>query len=83
MSPCKSMERLARRAAALFVVLVSALALTSCSTEPRYVACDIDADCRSLGGKYRYCLMKHCVQCVGSSTCGYGFSCRDGACVPK
>lgn len=68
---------------AFLVVLAGASLLTACSPEPRYVSCDIDADCRALGGKYRYCSMKHCVECVGSSVCGYGASCRDGACVPK
>lgn len=79
----KSAMKTFGRAPSFLVVLASAWALTSCSPEPRYVSCGIDADCRTLGGKYRYCLMKHCVECVGSSVCGFGFSCGDRACVPK
>ncbi|MFO0570726.1 MAG: hypothetical protein U0263_34135 [Polyangiaceae bacterium] len=74
---------LARCTLSGLLVLAGASALTDCSPDPRYVTCAIDTDCRELGGKYRYCLMKHCVECVGSSACVSGFSCRDGACVPK
>jgi hypothetical protein len=66
--------------------LLAALAtqsLVSCSAEPRFVSCSIDSECRELGGKFRYCMMKRCVECVGSSICGYGKMCNAGVCEPK
>ncbi|MBK7579384.1 MAG: hypothetical protein IPI67_04175 [Myxococcales bacterium] len=62
------------------ILLFAAMTPTGCSPEPQYVSCRIDSECHEQGGKFRYCLMRKCVECVGDSGCGRGKSCHEGAC---
>jgi hypothetical protein len=67
---------------ALALVGPFVLLLFSCAPEARDASCRIDADCTAREGKYRYCMMKKCVECVGATTCGSGKTCREGVCEP-
>jgi purine nucleoside permease len=64
----------------LFTAAISLLGLSQCAPEPRYVSCDNDAVCHEAGGKYRYCQMSHCVECVSPTDCESGLECRAGRC---
>ncbi|MCC6900419.1 MAG: hypothetical protein IT377_15680 [Polyangiaceae bacterium] len=72
-----------RHCLAFLVAALATQALVSCSPEPRFVSCRIDSECRERGGKFRYCVMNRCVECVGSSACGYGKMCNAGVCESK
>ncbi len=58
------------------------LLLGDCAPEPQYVSCENDAMCHDADSRFHYCADSHCVECVTSSECKNGMSCRAGWCKP-
>jgi hypothetical protein len=57
------------------------LTIGACTPSPRHVACSNDGMCADRDARFHYCLEAHCVECVGSASCGEGRICDDGACA--
>lgn len=72
--------RTALRGASLAGLCAFALFCTRCAPAPESVRCRNDASCTALGGKFHYCHMSHCVECVTDAACGRNRSCVAGAC---
>lgn len=54
-----------------------------CAPEAASASCRNDAECRALNDDLRYCVQRHCVQCVTSAACGSGSHCVRGQCAEE
>lgn len=73
----------ALKLASTLALLALGTLLTQCGEGARTVACSNDSDCTDLGGDFRYCASRRCVECVTSASCGPHKRCAEGACVER
>ena len=63
----------------VFLVATAVAVAASCSSAPRYPACNRDDQC-AVSGKHDYCVDGKCVYCRTSSDCADRERCRQGKC---
>lgn len=61
-------------------LLLAFAAITQCAPEASSASCRNDAQCRAMDEDLRYCVNRHCAECVTNAACGPGGDCVEGHC---